>query len=524
MNKKLLMSAAVLAFSSQAFAGGLLTNTNQNAAFLRMMSQQGIIDINGLYYNPAGTAFLSNGWHLSLNVQNAKQHRDITTGFPLFALNQGNLKDTHKFGGQADAPVIPSFQLSYNKDKWSLNASFALTGGGGKCEFDQGLGSFEALYAGQMYQMIPGVVGPTVEGMVNAQVGQALPGQLAAGFQQAGIPAPYAEMLAGTATYGTTVISQMTGYNLDAYMKGRQYYFGLQLGGTYKFSDKLAGFVGARIVYATSNYNGYVQDVKADYAYNYNATYDVPANAQLGFPGTSGVAATGRGEGSQDLSANGLALNADQSGWGFTPIIGLDYKPNEHWNFAAKYEFKTRMRLKNKTEMNDYAKAQVAAGNETLGQFADGKKVAEDIPAILALGAQYSPVSAVRLNAGFTKYWDKQATKYGKKNELIDKGAWEVTAGTEVDVTKWLTLSASWQNTNYGLSDAYMNDLSFNLSSNSIGAGFRIHATERCDIDFGFMKTFYKDRTVTTETAAGPKIDQYHRTNRVFGVGVNLAF
>lgn len=523
MNKRLLMSAAVLAVCGHAFAGGLLTNTNLNAATLRMLSLQGVIDITGLYYNPAGGAFLNNGWHLSLNVQNAKQSRDITTTFPLFALNQGNSNPTHKFGGKADAPVIPSFQLSYNQDKWSVSAVFGITGGGGKCEFDKGLGSFEALYAGQLYQMIPGVVNSTVAGMVNAQVGQVLPGQLAAGFQQAGIPEPYATMLAGTATYNTDVKSQMTGYGLDAYMKGRQYYFGLQLGGTYKFTDKLAGFVGARIVYATCNYNGYVQDVKADYAYNYTATYNVPANEQLGFPGTSGVAATGDGTGSQDLSANGLALNADQTGWGITPIIGLDYKPNEHWNFAAKYEMKTRMRLKNKTEMNDYAKAQ-AETNETLGQFADGKKVAEDIPAIFTIGAQYSPVSAVRLNAGYNKYWDKQATKYGKKNELIDKGAWEITAGAEVDVCKWLTLSASWQNTNYGLTDAYMNDLSFNLSSNSIGAGFRIHATERCDIDFGYMQTFYKDKNVSVPTAAGPKSDLYERTNRVLGVGVNLAF
>lgn len=498
MNKRLLMSAAVLAVCGHAFAGGLLTNTNLNAATLRMLSQQGVIDITGLYYNPAGGAFLNNGWHLSLNVQNAKQSRDITTTFPLFALNQGNPNPTHKFGGKADAPVIPSFQLSYNQDKWSVSAVFGITGGGGKCEFDKGLGSFEALYAGQLYQMIPTAVNAQVQGTVTGAL------------KQAGIPEEYAKMLAATGTYK----SQMTGYNLDAYMKGRQYYFGLQLGGTYKFTETLSGYVGARIVYATCNYNGYVQDVKADYAYS----YDVPANPQMKFPGTNG-----NGTGSQDLSANGLALNADQTGWGITPIIGLDYKPNEHWNFAAKYEMKTRMRLKNKTEMNDYAKAQ-AETNETLGQFADGKKVAEDIPAIFTIGAQYSPVSAVRLNAGYNKYWDKQATKYGKKNELIDKGAWEITAGAEVDVCKWLTLSASWQNTNYGLTDAYMNDLSFNLSSNSIGAGFRIHATERCDIDFGYMQTFYKDKTVTVPTAAGNKTDLYERANRVLGVGVNLAF
>ena len=80
---------AVLAFglSSMAFAGGLLTNTNQNAAFLRQMSQDAVIDITGLYLNPAGTAFLAPGFHITLNAQNAKQSRYITTAFPLFAYN-----------------------------------------------------------------------------------------------------------------------------------------------------------------------------------------------------------------------------------------------------------------------------------------------------------------------------------------------------------------------------------------------------------------------------------------------------
>ena len=93
-------------YASQAVAGGLLTNTNQNASFLRQMSQDGIIDITGLYANPAGTAFLSPGLHLSLNIQSAKQSRDITTTFPLFATNTANPQATHRFEGDANAPII----------------------------------------------------------------------------------------------------------------------------------------------------------------------------------------------------------------------------------------------------------------------------------------------------------------------------------------------------------------------------------------------------------------------------------
>ena len=471
--KTVLLAVASALTTGSALAGGLVTNSNQNAAFLRQMSQDGIIDITGLYLNPAGTAFLGNGWHASFNIQNAKQSRDITTTFPLFPYNQNNRELTHEFKGDAYAPVIPSFQLSYNHDKWSVNANFSLGGGGGKCEFDKGLGSFEALYAGNIYSSV-------YQGIVE-QVTAAIPEHMRT-----------PELIAQQAQ--TQMNSLYQGYTLDAYMKGRQYYFGLSLGATYKFMDNLAGFIGLRGVYATNNYNGYVQDVKYSLA-----TVPAPIDAQ-----------------------SDLALNCDQTGFGVTPIIGIDYRINKHWNVAAKYEAETKLRFKNKTEMNEVAQAQVAGGNATLAQFADGAKVAANIPGILNAGVQYSPIEQVRLMGGWHYYFDKAAKQYADKQNLIDKNTQEFSAGFEWDICEHFTLSASWQNTRYGLSDEYMNDLSFNLSNNSMGIGLRINPTERLHIDLGYMQTFYKDKEVTVTTAAGPKTDLYHRSNRVLGLGVSF--
>lgn len=480
--KKTVLVFALFTLSISLFtsvkAGGLVTNSNQNVSFLRQMSQDGIIDITGLYLNPAGTAFLKDGWHISANWQNAKQSRDIVTDFPLFRQNQELPYTPHEFEGDAYAPVIPSIHVSYNHGKWSVNANLSLGGGGGKCEFDQGLGSFEALYAGRLAAQMPGM----------------LPAAVSAGLQaQMGLPKDRADAIASTAQY--------TGYSLDSYMKGRQYYFGLSLGATYKFMDNLAGFVGLRGVYATCNYNGYVQDI--------NAYYTVP-----------GVIPQGQ----QVLDQYGLALNCDQTGFGVTPIIGIDYKINKHWNIAAKYEAETKLLLKNKSEMNNFAKQQVNEGNATLKQFEDGKKVESNIPGILNVGVMYSPIDQVRLMAGWHYYFDKAAKQYNNKQNLIDKNTQEFSAGAEWDCCKWVTVSASWQNTRYGLSDAYMNDLSFNCSNNMVGAGVRVHATSRLSIDLGYMHTFYKDKEVTTQTAAGPKTDRYSRKNRVLGVGVNVEF
>ena len=47
MKKLLLISAATLIVSNSTFAGGILTNTNQHAAFLRMLSRGATTEIDG---------------------------------------------------------------------------------------------------------------------------------------------------------------------------------------------------------------------------------------------------------------------------------------------------------------------------------------------------------------------------------------------------------------------------------------------------------------------------------------------
>lgn len=50
MKKLLLISAATLIVSNSTFAGGILTNTNQHAAFLRMLSRGATTEIETVLY------------------------------------------------------------------------------------------------------------------------------------------------------------------------------------------------------------------------------------------------------------------------------------------------------------------------------------------------------------------------------------------------------------------------------------------------------------------------------------------
>ena len=226
---KLVSLAIAMACATPSFAGGLLTNTNQHVAFNRMMSREASIGIDGVYYNPAGVVFMGEGHHLAINWQLAYQTRSIENDYALFTNNVNNPITPRTFKGEAFAPVIPSFQYAYNKGRWSLQASFALTGGGGKCTFDNGLGSFEKIVA------------------ETAMAACGLAGAVDKVAAKYGVPAVFTS----DKNFG-----KEGKYSYNSYMHGRQYYYGLSLGAAYKFSDNFSAFAGVRGVYASTNYYG----------------------------------------------------------------------------------------------------------------------------------------------------------------------------------------------------------------------------------------------------------------------------
>ncbi len=88
MRKISLIGLAMLIVSIPTFAGDYLTNTNQNAAFLRMIARGASIDVDGVYSNPAGLAFLpKDGLQVALTIQSAYQTRDIAATSPLWTMD-----------------------------------------------------------------------------------------------------------------------------------------------------------------------------------------------------------------------------------------------------------------------------------------------------------------------------------------------------------------------------------------------------------------------------------------------------
>ncbi len=411
------------ATTTSATAGGILTNTNQSIDFLRNPARDASIALDGVYSNPAGVAFMPEGFHVGFNWQYAHQTRTITSTNDFFKTGRKNHgQATKTFEGTADAPCIPSLQAAYNKGDWSIQFNFSVPGGGGKCQYADGLGSFESVVGNIANQLKP---------------------------------------------FGAQ------GYDMDGFMEGRQYYFGVQLGTAYKINEKLAVYGGLRLLYGTATYKAKISNIMVNvgeglYApfgnFLQSAATTVDNNLEMVDAGMAQYEAAGATAAPQyaELAATktqlegakqsisslqkysqGVNLLCNQTSYGVAPVIGVDYKLNDRFNFAAKYEFKTQIRMKNESTVNE------ASEISAVNKFRDGEEVNEDAPAMLTVGAQWSPISEVRLSLGWHHYFDKEASWYDNAQDKLDHNSNEFLAGAEWDVTDRLTVSLGGQLTRY---------------------------------------------------------------------------
>ena len=543
MKKVILISLLALAGSS-VFAGGLMTNTNQSVHFLRNPALDATTGIDGVYANPAGLIFLTDGLHFSLNNQSAYQTRTITSTFAPFAANN-NGNATKVFTGEASAPLIPSFQLAYKKDRYAISAAFAVTGGGGKAVFNNGLPSFEAPAS-----MIP------------------------LSLKANGI--------------------NTTTYSVDQYMEGRQYIFGVQLNGTYKINEALSAAVGLRLNIVNNGYKGHLKNIQINpnqpaFGASYNGSALVSASKFFTDAATAlntwaagansyatGLQPIVAGGGGTTLLANGTSaglsaaqiaqiqgllgaagltpgqigainiqtaqgtlsaaapvftgkatamsanaagtadkqLESTQSGWGVTPILSINYKFDK-LNLAAKYEFKSALNVQNKTTIDD------------TGLYKDGLNTPHDIPAFLSVGGDYQITKSWNVSAGYHHFFDSDANMANDKQKYINGGINEYLLGTEYIINKIFLVSAGGQITRTGVTDAYQSDMSFSLNSYSVGFGGAVNITPDLRLNLAYFFTNYSPWTKTSVSYNGTGVagsDTYDRTNKVFGIGVEYKF
>lgn len=208
-----LLSFIVVLFAAQlTIAGGIVTNTNQSAEFIRSMNRNASTATDAVYFNPAGLTHLSEGLHFYLSNQTVFQTRTIRVNNPAY--------NNDTFEGETTAPLFPNVYVAYRKGDFAVSGGVAPVGGGGSAEFPGGLPSFETRFA-----------------------------RLSAGI-------PASQLASDLSSFGI-----INGYDLEANFTGSSIYLGYQLGVSYALFNQISIAGGARYVSAMESYEGELQNI-----------------------------------------------------------------------------------------------------------------------------------------------------------------------------------------------------------------------------------------------------------------------
>ena len=200
MKKKILLLSIIVAGMANAASVDYLMNNS--TSYFQNPAQTAQISVEGVFYNPAGTAFVDDGLYLNVNAQNSIINESMKV--------EGKTFDATSFA------AVPSFNLLYKKNDYSLFANASVIGGGATLEYEGG----------------------------------------AAGVYLAAAALNSKDPFKGTAM---ALNANLSG---GKFIGENRYYQGI-IGGAYKVNDKLSVSLGGKYVYATRKLEG-----TADYTYN----------------------------------------------------------------------------------------------------------------------------------------------------------------------------------------------------------------------------------------------------------------
>lgn len=541
-----------------SFAGGLLTNTNQSAQFIRMMSRNASTGIDAVYYNPAGLIKLEDGWHFAFSSQTIFQDKTVNSGF-IFLNNP-------EYVGEIMVPVFPTVFGVYKMDKLAFSLGIGPNAGGGSADYATGLPSFEI----PISKIVPGLAGLS-------QINPAL---------------------------------SVTGYDAKLSFQGSSVFWGIQLGTTYEVNEIFSVYGGVRLLPSKNTYEGSIKDVQLEVggqmyeapqwltqastavngyatqasgaatAYNgaaanaqqlitagagsytiaqvQNAGYISSAqraqmeaalanlglssaqiaamnitqvktsytNAAATYSGQAAVLTQTAGKLSQTAGRLGdKEVATEQTGMGFTPMIGINISPAENLNIALKYEMQTKLELKNNTSVDD------------LGLYPDGNTTRNDIPAVLTAGIGYQPAGWLEAQLSYTMFFDKninwgpnvrdlatQTDPSKIRDREIDKNGFELGLGFQFNVSDVFAVSVGGLRSTSFVMDSYQSDFSYTNPSYTAGAGIMWKLNERLTLDAGVSNTFYEDVTVPfNDPDFGPYSDEMGKTTLSFAAGLSYS-
>lgn len=373
------------------FAQGYLSDaTTVNAVLTRDPARQASRDVDAVVTNPAGIMFMENGLHASVSgVFSLQNITAWSSDTPAFSLHS---KDTR---------ILPAIQLAYKKDLWAVSASFNSAGGYGKRKLKDG------------------------SILVDAITDNALVGELDAintSFKQQNSLLELMALLSGQQEIGINSEEDKYAFRTKD-MSSSLYNWNMQLGTAFKITKNLSVFVGVKANHVVSD-----ADIKSRLVILRPSTGERWSLADYSQRQMQVVDNLDVNEDLKDEFRENLKNIAELSekaqvsmdvpsfdGWGFAPILGLDYKLDK-FNFGIKYEFASHIDLKHSD-----------------AHF--------NVPSTLSLGVNWQAANRLQFAAGSNIIFAANHNVFGSADS---SGAYDLSASCTYDITDKILVSGGY--------------------------------------------------------------------------------
>lgn len=434
MKRIISVGLAIMLFAGIALAGGIWTNTNQSAHFIRTLNRNASTCLDAVYFNPAGLTKLGDGIYLHFSNQSIFQTREVA---PVTA---GMTYTQETYVGDVAAPLFPDFYAVYKSGNLAVGAGFMPIGGGGSADYADGLPSFEEDLADNFGSLI-------------------------------GIPASYINP--ALAAFGNT-----TGYTFDVEFAGSSVYFGGQVVAAYAINDMISVAAGGRYTMATNTYEGGITGL----AINTDSGMDITSDHLGGALEDKDVDVTQSGSGFNIIAGVNLApMDGLNVGVRFETLTAMDVENETTVDSTGMFpdgvevnqDMPAMLGLGVSYMIMENLKAELSFNyymNTGVGRFDDIMDATNPLLELFGL-----PTLTI--------------------DDFVEN-AFEFGVGVEYGLSEALKVSAGFLTGPSGRKDMYMADLDFGLASSSIGFGAAYQVSENLGLDIGAVTTMYTEETI----------------------------
>lgn len=458
----------------------------QSADFIRMPSRGASTDVDAVFYNLAGTAFLPEGLHFSISNQALRQQTSIVSNYQYM-----NSVPT-KFEGLVSTPVFPNLYAVYRRNRMAFSVGLNPVAGGGGAEF-KGLPVTE--------RNIADII-PNLQNI----------------FNLAQVDSQYRNIDA---------------YNVDFRSTGVAFFAGAQVGVAYRINDHISFAGGVRYVFARITSLGHTRNLTI-FPDTYNDWISPGDYCRFLKTTVSPLSAVILNVAADQLDANtgNREIDVVQTGNGFTPMFGVHFKPFDGLDIGLKYELNTDVEIT--TEVNDGKDGRVTSNPNGEPLFIDGSSVRSDLPGILAGGVAYKILNKKLTLAAGGRYVFSKKADYNGREKLIDKNYYEIETAVAYQINSDLTISGGYTFGNWSVMPGYQTDVDFWTNSHTLALGGQYVFSEKIEVNLGVLRSKFSNQTITyTHTpvpapAPFPSVapteftNEYSKDALIFAIGMDI--